>query len=68
MGLVLAAMPRSTKYTCPGSVVIHRIKRGLASGERQQNVRVVFLESKIEREPLAESDLMQKYSDGLGGG
>ena len=38
MGLVLAVMPRSTKYTCPGSVVIYGIKRGLTNGYWQQDI------------------------------
>ena len=65
MGLVLAAIPRSTKYTCPGSVVIYGIKRGLTNGYWQQDVRVVLLESKVKWESLVASDLVQEYSDGI---
>lgn len=63
IGLVFAAIPRSTKQTCPGSVVIHGIKSRLPGSNGEQDIRVVFFQAYIERESLVTTDLMEKYPD-----
>lgn len=63
MGRVFAAIPRSTRYTSPGLVVIHGIQGGLPHGRGQQDISVVSREPQIEGQSSMQTDLVQEYSN-----